>query len=149
MARTPIKLEARVPASVAVAAATKGLDDAPSPSLPSHAEVETSTAAPRIRLVAPRSAHPKLEPIPAEALEGLGLTLVGMVQIATDAETQVVPVGLAPFAGSDTVDVPTAGFFYDELGRCGILLNGHDGAWQQALPEAVEEARRAFASIPS
>ena len=143
MARTPIKFEARVPAS---AAATKGLEDAPATSFPSS---ESSASAPSIRLVAPRSAHPKLEPIPSEALEGLGLTLVGMVQIATDAETQVVPVGLAPFAGSDTVDVPQAGFFYDELGRCGILLNGHDGAWQQALPEAVEEARRAFASTPS
>lgn len=94
--------------------------------------------------LAPRRGQ--LEPILASALEGLGLIVVGMVQVTIDGKPNVVPVGLAPFAGSDTVDVPAAGFFVDELGRCGILLNGNDGSWQKALPVAVEEARRALAS---
>lgn len=87
-----------------------------------------------------------LAPIPVSALEGLGVVVVGLVQIAIDGKSSVVPVGLAPFAGSDTVDVPGAGYFVDELGRCGILLNGNDGSWQKALPRAVEEARKALAA---
>lgn len=130
MARTPIKFEARVPV----------------PATALDVAGETEKVPESFRLIAPRTrTKTKIEPIPAEALEGLGMFVVGLVQIATDGETQVVPVGLAPFAGSDTVAVPSAGFFLDERGRCGILLNGNDGSWQKALPEAVEEARKALA----
>lgn len=128
MARTPVKFEARVPTPTAL--------DAPA---------QPDQAPESFRLIAPRSAR-TIEPIPAEALEGLGMLVVGMVQIATDGETQVVPVCLAPFAGSDRESIPTAGFFLDERGRCGILLNGNDGSWQKALPLAVEEARKALAA---
>lgn len=140
MARTPIKFEAPVPTPV-TAAAEPLAADLPAISPQSASEVRAD----RLRLIAAANGpRGKIQPIPAEALEGLGMLVVGMVQIAADGTTQVVPVGLAPFAGSDLVEVPKAGFFLDELGRCGILLNGNDGAWQRALPEAVEEARRAL-----
>ncbi len=135
MARVPIKFEAGLPVQGALELAS---EDAATPSSkrPRSAAREPPAVAKAIPAV--------LEPIAASALEGLGLLIVGMVQISINGKHNVVPVGLAPFAGSDTVEVPSAGFFIDEQGRCGILLNGSDNSWQQALPIAVEEARKAL-----
>lgn len=133
MARTPIKSPNSEAGFPAVTLELPDLVDAAPPS---------SLRAAAASDVLPRRGV--LEPIPVSALEGLGLIVVGMVQIAIDGKANVVPVGLAPFAGSDTVEVPSAGYFVDELGRCGILLNGNDGSWQKALPAAVEEARCAL-----
>ena len=138
MARAPIKFEPGFPVQTALELASSEETETPSSRLQVGLQQEPTSDS----FSTPRRGV--LQPIPASALEGLGMLVVGMVQIAIDGKPNVVPVGLAPFAGSDTVEVPSAGFFVDEKGRCGILLNGNDGSWQKALPGAVEEARQAL-----
>lgn len=132
MARAPMKYETGFPMLSALGMPS---DDVPSSQVGVQQEPTPVSAL---------DDEARVRPIPASALEGLGMLVVGMVQIAIEGKSQVVPVGLAPYAGSDTMEVPRAGFFIDEDGHCGILLNGNDSGWQQALPLAVEEARRAL-----
>lgn len=111
------------------------------PMVLASADAEVTQTVPPPSAVA--STNNSLHPLPADEMEHLGMTVVGFVQLIVDGQAIALPVGVMPMRATDQTKDDRGGFFTDRNGRCGILLDAGQ-AWQNALPVAVDQARRAL-----